>query len=156
MDAVSEQRLALVHPRLRDKVYAAMAAMAAKGTYFRVAQGLRTYAEQDALYAQGRSTPGHRVTNARGGYSNHNFGCAVDCFPFLTGASGEINFDANTQQFKAMVSSLKAQNLTWGGAWETIPDAPHFQLPDVPVTPTAADRAAFAKGGLAAVWVMYP
>ncbi|MGN7308723.1 M15 family metallopeptidase, partial [Bacillus subtilis] len=36
-----------------------------------ITQGLRTVAEQDALYAQGRSKPGKVVTNARGGYSYH-------------------------------------------------------------------------------------
>jgi peptidoglycan L-alanyl-D-glutamate endopeptidase CwlK len=36
--------------------------------------GNRTYAEQDALYAKGRTTTGPVVTNARAGYSNHNFG----------------------------------------------------------------------------------
>jgi hypothetical protein len=54
-----------------------------------------------------------------------------------------------------MVSALEAQDLTWGGSWKSIPDAPHFQLSNVPVTPTDADRAAFAAGGLAAVWAQY-
>ena len=154
-DAISNQRLALVHPLLREKVNAAAAQLAAEGTYFRVAQGLRTYAEQDALYAQGRTTPGHIVTNARGGHSNHNFGCAVDCYPFLSGSSGELNWNAETPQFQMMVSALKAQGLLWGGDWKAIVDPPHFQLMNFPVTPTDADRLAFAEGGLEAVWKMY-
>jgi len=44
----------------------------------KIISGLRTYAEQDALYAQGRAKTGPKVTNARGGYSNHNFGIAFD------------------------------------------------------------------------------
>lgn len=40
--------------------------------------GLRTYEEQNALYAQGRTAPGNKVTNAKGGFSNHNFGIAFD------------------------------------------------------------------------------
>jgi peptidoglycan LD-endopeptidase CwlK len=155
MDATSEQRLALVHPTLAAKVQAAFAALSAQGTYFCVAQGLRTYAEQDALYAQGRTTPGHIVTNARGGYSNHNFGCAVDCYPYLSGPGGAINWSANSPQFRAMVSALESQGLTWGGSWTSLPDAPHFQLENVPVTPTNADRQAFATGNLQAVWAMY-
>ena len=47
--------------------------------------GTRTYAEQDALYAQGRSKPGPIVTNVKGGYSNHNFGIAGD-FGVFAGA----------------------------------------------------------------------
>lgn len=51
-------------------------------------QGLRTVAEQNTLYAQGRTTAGPVVTYSRGLESLHNFGCAVDsCFvgadPFL-------------------------------------------------------------------------
>ena len=154
-DPVSEQRLALVHPDLARRVHAAMDALAPQGTFFRVAQGLRTYAEQDALYAQGRTMPGHVVTNAGGGWSNHNFGCAVDCFPFLSGRSGEINFDNHTKQFMAMVAALKAEGLVWGGDWHSLQDPPHFQLAQVPVTPTDGDRAVFARGGLKAVWAQY-
>jgi hypothetical protein len=42
-------------------------------------QGVRTFAEQDALYAQGRTRKGLRVTNAKGGQSYHNYGLAADC-----------------------------------------------------------------------------
>lgn len=40
--------------------------------------GLRTAAEQAALYAQGRTTPGAIVTNAPPGRSAHEHGLAVD------------------------------------------------------------------------------
>lgn len=56
----------------------------------------------------------------------------------------------------AMVAALVAQGLVWGGAWIHMPDAPHFQLANVPVTPTDADREAFARGGLPEVWRLYP
>lgn len=155
MEPISEQRLAQVSPKLAAKVRAASDVLSEAGTYFRVAQGLRTYAEQDALYAQGRTTPGHIVTNARGGYSNHNFGCAVDCYPFLQGSSGNINWNPKSPQFLAMVEALKEQGLVWGGDWHSLVDPPHFQLPDVPVTPTDTDRGAYAVGGIKAVWAMY-
>ncbi len=45
-------------------------------------QGVRTVDEQNGLYAKGRTTapigPEHIVTNAKGGYSAHNYGCATD------------------------------------------------------------------------------
>lgn len=40
--------------------------------------GMRTFAEQDALFAQGRTKPGGIVTQARGGESPHEYGCATD------------------------------------------------------------------------------
>ena len=40
---------------------------------------------QGALYAQGRSTPGPRVTNARPGESFHNYRIAFDFVPIVAG-----------------------------------------------------------------------
>lgn len=40
--------------------------------------GIRSLLSQDRLYAQGRTSPGGIVTNARGGESPHNYGCATD------------------------------------------------------------------------------
>lgn len=44
----------------------------------RITQGLRTFEEQNALYAQGRTKPGSKVTNAKAGQSFHNYGQAID------------------------------------------------------------------------------
>jgi peptidoglycan L-alanyl-D-glutamate endopeptidase CwlK len=156
MDAPSEEKLAQVHPVLATKVRAANDALiASTGNGLRVAQGLRTYAEQEALYEQGRSEPGSIVTNAPGGYSNHNFGMAVDCYPFTAGDAGALDWNGSDPEFLAMVAALKAQGLVWGGDWKSITDKPHFQLAGVPVSPTPADRKAFAAGGLSNVWEQY-
>src|ERR1019366_5531638 len=85
MDNASEERLQLVCPQLADKVRQMAENLANQNIDIRVTQGLRTYAEQDALYAQGRTTPGRIVTNAKGGYSYHCFGLAIDCAPSLNG-----------------------------------------------------------------------
>lgn len=49
-----------------------------QGLTARIISGTRTFDEQNKLYAQGRTSPGNVVTNARAGYSNHNFGIAWD------------------------------------------------------------------------------
>jgi peptidoglycan L-alanyl-D-glutamate endopeptidase CwlK len=155
-DPISEERLAGVNPALAWKVRAAAGILAAQGQYFRVACGFRSYADEDKLYLQGRfGNPGDVVTDARGGWSNHNFGCAVDCYPFLTGGDGPLNWAPKSAQFQRMVQALKAQGLAWGGDWQSLHDWPHFQLANVPVTPTRFDREAFASGGLDAVWKQY-
>lgn len=46
---------------------------------------LRSDAEQDALYAQGRTKPGKIITNARAGQSAHNYGLALDFVPMING-----------------------------------------------------------------------
>lgn len=87
--------------------------------------GLRSYAEQDALYAKGRSgIPGEKiVTNARGGYSNHNFGIAFDI-----GVFEGMKYLPESPKYKAAGAIGVGLGLDWGGNWKTIQDEPHFQL----------------------------
>ncbi len=40
--------------------------------------GVRSFKSQDMLYAQGRTSPGGIITNAKGGESPHNYGLACD------------------------------------------------------------------------------
>src|SRR5579872_98872 len=81
MDPISESRLEKVFPLLAAKVRQMADQLAREGIVLRVVQGLRTWAEQDSLYAQGRTAPGQKVTNCPGGRSYHNFGLAVDLVP---------------------------------------------------------------------------
>lgn len=145
LDKVSSDRLAKVHPELAKRVVAVIEALMNRGIEVRVVQGLRTYAEQDALYAQGRTKPGKRVTNARGGYSNHNFGLAVDLCPFK---DGEPQWDDDAA-FNAIGQEAKRQALEWGGDWTKLVDKPHIQLHGLTV---AQCRAAYGRGGLKEVW----
>jgi len=155
MDARSEAVLALLYPPFADKVRAAAQSLAAAGTYLLAVSGLRTADQQNALYAQGRTAPGHIVTNARAGYSMHNYGLAADIVPYLSGPSGALNWDANTPQFRAMVAALEAQSLVWGGDWTSIPDFDHFQMPGLPVTPNQAMRTDYGAGDQAALTLIW-
>lgn len=103
----------------------------------KVIQGTRSYAEQDALYAQGRTKKGSKVTNARGGYSLHNFGIAMDIGLF----KGSEYLGADTQ-YDALGKAVGAPELCeWGGTWK-FHDAPHYQLKRWGST-SAAIRAIF-------------
>ena len=95
----------------------------ASGNPIRITQGLRTYAEQDALYAQGRTTGGEIVTNARGGQSYHNFGLAIDVAPVQ---GGRVN--PNAYPSDRSVTIGKALGWEWGGGWRRFKDRPHFQM----------------------------
>lgn len=85
--------------------------------------GTRTWAEQDALFAQGRTAPGRIVTKARGGESNHNFGIAVDVGLFLP--DGRYLEDT---PFYRDIGKIVATfpTLEWGGNWKFV-DEPHIQ-----------------------------
>lgn len=111
-----------------DKVRYVIAEMHKQGVYVGVAQGYRSIAEQNTLYAQGRTAPGNVVTNARGGQSNHNYGVAVDFFLYdgdITKAKWVIDAD-----FRKVVTEMKKQGFDWGGDWTSFYDAPHFELYD--------------------------
>lgn len=111
-----------------DKVRYVIAEMHKQGIYVGVAQGYRSIAEQNALYAQGRTTPGAIVTRAQGGQSNHNFGVAVDFFLYdgdITKAKWIIDAD-----FCKVVVEMKKQGFDWGGDWTGFFDGPHFELYD--------------------------
>ena len=123
VDPRSEKNIATllpeVQPMARELVHKATAA----GITIRIISGLRSYAEQDALYAQGRTAPGNKVTNAKGGYSNHNFGIAFDIGVFEGGS-----YIGESPKYKAVGVIGMDLGLEWGGNWVTIVDQPHFQL----------------------------
>jgi peptidoglycan L-alanyl-D-glutamate endopeptidase CwlK len=155
MNARSEAALATVSPVLADKVRAAATILEAAGTHLLVVSGLRSAAQQDALFAQGRTAPGQVVTNAPAGHSMHNYGLAVDVVPYVSGDTGDLNWRSHTPQFTAMVTALKAQGLAWGGDWIHFKDEDHFQLSDIPANPSAAmisDYGAGDETALQAIW----
>lgn len=96
---------------------------AANGIKIKIISGLRTYEEQDKLYAQGRTAPGNIVTKAKGGYSNHNFGIAFDA-----GVFEGARYLPESPKYKAVGVLGMELGLEWGGNWKTLVDQPHFQL----------------------------
>jgi len=98
-------------------------AVAAKGAEARIISGTRTYAEQDALFAKGRSIKGPRVTNARAGYSDHNFGVAWDIGIFVGGKYLE-----ESPLYDLAGAIGRTLGLEWGGDWKSFRDKPHFGL----------------------------
>jgi peptidoglycan LD-endopeptidase CwlK len=123
VDDRSERVIATLLPEVQPYARALVAKTAANGITIKVISGLRTYDEQNDLYAQGRTKSGEIVTNARGGYSNHNFGIAFDIGVF----EGSKYLD-ESPKYKAAGALGTDLGLEWGGNWKTIQDEPHFQL----------------------------
>src|ERR1700704_435919 len=78
VDERSEKNIRTLRPEVQPLARKLIETAVEQGINAKVISGLRTYAEQDALYAQGRTQSGPKVTKARGGYSWHNFGMAFD------------------------------------------------------------------------------
>jgi peptidoglycan L-alanyl-D-glutamate endopeptidase CwlK len=123
VDARSESNIVTLRPQVQGLARALVQKAAANGIVIKVLCGTRSYAEQDALYAKGRTAPGPRVTNARSGYSNHNFGIAFDIGVFSGG-----KFLSDSPKYKAVGVLGMELGLEWGGNWTSIVDQPHFQL----------------------------
>ena len=135
MDAISAQRIALLHPKVRKEVEEIIKEIDKALTgraKIRISQGLRTFAEQDALYAQGRTDKkGPIVTNAKGGQSIHNYGLAVDFVLIIdnTDASWAMNKDWDDDKINdwtEVVNIFKKYGWAWGGNWNNTKDYPHF------------------------------
>jgi len=135
MDKISHDRLMLLHPKLRDEallIFAACEATLTGRATIRITQSLRTVAEQNELYAQGRTKPGPIVTNARGLYSNHNFGCALDFTLIIDNkiVSWDIARDWDNDRkadWMEVVAIFQKHGWSWGGSWSTFKDYPHFE-----------------------------
>lgn len=91
-----------------------------------VTQGLRTFDEQNKLFAQ---RP--KVTNAKGGQSIHNYGLAFD---FCLADGGRTIWDTvkdfdndKVADWMEVVKVFKAAGYVWGGDFRSIVDKPHFE-----------------------------
>jgi len=135
MDTPTKQRIAKLHPTVREEVTQIIAqcdkALTGKAK-IRITQGLRTNVEQDIMYAQGRTTPGKKITNAKGGQSIHNYGFAVDICLIIEGktASWDTKKDWDNDKIADWYECVKIFALhgwEWGGNWKTFKDMPHFE-----------------------------
>lgn len=140
-DNITLQRIDRLHPLLREEAHAIFREIneALKGRAIcRFSYTLRTFAEQDALYAKGRTANGRVVTNAKGGHSYHNYGCAIDIVLLkdtdgngtYETASWETNVDFDgdgTADWMEVVAIFEAHGWEWGGRWTRFKDRPHFQ-----------------------------
>lgn len=127
MDKVTIDRIDLLHPRIRGLVEQTLTKLKVSlpgGVDVRITQGLRTFSEQDNLFKKGRSAPGPKVTNAKGGESIHNYGLAFD---FVLMIDGKVSWEVD-QNWKKVAQAFKDQGFTWGGEWKSIKDYPHLEI----------------------------
>ena len=124
VDDRSETAIAALQPQVRPYARALVQGAAAAGIHIKVISGFRSYAEQDKLFAQGRTTAGRRVTNCKGGESNHNFGIAFDIGVF----DDDNHYLPESSSYDAVGVMGKQLGLEWGGDWVSLVDKPHFEL----------------------------
>lgn len=135
MDKVTQERIEKLHPSVRAEVTKIINECNNNLTgraQVRISQGLRTFEEQNELYAQGRTKGGKKVTNAKGGQSIHNYGLAVDIVLIIDGktASWDTVKDWDNDKVADWYECVKIfakYGWDWGGNWKTFKDLPHFE-----------------------------
>lgn len=140
-DKISEDRVLKLHPRIRTEVKELIEKAETQfppKIAIRIVQGYRTIQEQNDLYAIGRTKPGKKVTNAKGGSSFHNYGLAID-FALMYDKDGNGTWETLSWDTRAdfdndksidwleVVKIFEAAGYQWGGKFSTITDMPHLQ-----------------------------
>ena len=120
-----------LHPDLQPLAKKFEAECAKEGVTALIYMTYRPDKEQDELYALGRTKPGKKVTNAKGGKSDHNFTIngkpaskAFDAVPLIHGKAVW-----NDATLWAKMGKVAARvGLQWGGNWKGFVDKPHFYI----------------------------
>lgn len=133
-DKVTLERIELLDPRIREEakqIYAEICERLKGRAMVRFTRTFTTNADQEKLYAIGRTIKGAIVTNARGGDSYHNYRLAIDVCLILDGK--EASWDTKTDfdkdgisDWAEIVAIFKRYGWEWGGDWH-FKDMPHFQ-----------------------------
>lgn len=83
----------------------------------------RDFESQNALYAQGRTKPGAKVTNAKAGESFHNFRVAFDFCPVVGGKA----MWSDIKTFTKCGEIGESIGLAWAGRWSSFKEYAHLQ-----------------------------
>lgn len=121
-DKYTNSRINKLHPKIRDDFRAAINECEKQGMKVRLASGYRTFEEQKAIYAKGRTTKGKIVSKAKPGQSYHNYALAGDVVEIKFGKALWKN-----PKWELIGSIFEKYGFTWGGRWKKFLDRPHMQ-----------------------------
>lgn len=116
-----------LHPAVRRRYDKHMALLKAESIDVITTSTYRDNESQNALYAQGRTKPGKKVTNARGGQSWHNWRCAYDLVPLRNGKPVWGTSGEDGKLWQRIGELGEKAGLEWAGRWKTFKEFPHFQ-----------------------------
>jgi len=123
---INSRLLSDLDPEAEAVAEAHISACLEEGIELLITSTYRDYESQDALYAIGRNgDPRKVVTNAPAGHSWHNFKCAWDVVPIV---SGKPVWDATDPMWKKVIDAGKSVGAEAGADWKSFPDLPHFQV----------------------------
>lgn len=124
---INSRSLDDLNPIVKPKVEAFLLACAKVDIDLLVTSTYRDAESQTALYAQGRTTPGKVVTNAKAGSSWHNWHCAVDVVPLRNGKPVWGTSGEDGVLWKKIGAIGVDCGLEWAGNWKSFKELAHFQ-----------------------------
>jgi peptidoglycan L-alanyl-D-glutamate endopeptidase CwlK len=120
---INSRKIDDLHPHVAALCRRFIENCAAAGINVIITSTYRDFESQDALYAQGRTKAGPRVTNAKAGQSFHNFRVAFDFVPIV---NGKADWN-NTMTFHKCGQIAEALGLEWAGRWRSFKELAHCQ-----------------------------
>lgn len=136
---INSRRLEDLHPHVSAMAFTFLGKCKEAGIDILITSTYRDHESQAALYAQGRSTPGRKVTNAPPGRSWHNWRLAFDVVPLRNGkpvwgtAGNGIDNDPadddrdDLELWQRVGAIGESCGLEWAGRWKTMKEMAHFQ-----------------------------
>jgi peptidoglycan L-alanyl-D-glutamate endopeptidase CwlK len=122
-DDRSERNLKTLQPHVEELARRWLTSVRDSGINMVVICGIRTFEEQDRLYAQGRTLSGKIVTSVRAGGSMHNYGLAWDAVLIKDGVA-----IWEGPHLQTCARYARALEIEWGGDWKKFYDSPHYQV----------------------------
>ena len=124
-DKHTNKRIDTLHPLVRGMFLRLIMRVDAElGIKLRLTDYLRTWKQQDDLYALGRTKHGKIVTWVKGGGSAHNYGLAGDVCQIK---NGKAIWNMRLETWRKIAIIANEEGLDWGyDLWKK--DKPHFQV----------------------------
>lgn len=132
--------LSALEPSTREMVEKGLEEIKAQGLDVLIICTYRSWDEQAAEYAKGRTAPGPIVTNAKPGQSWHQWGRAIDFVPRRNGKTLVWGIRGNgldqdpsddatddLELWQRCAACYKMAGLEWAGDWTQFREFPHVQ-----------------------------
>ena len=120
---INSRSLDDLHPKVKPLCVAFIEKCKALGIDVLITSTYRDAESQNALYAQGRTLPGKKVTNASAGKSYHNYKVAFDFAPIV---NGKVMWD-DAALFTRCGEIAESVGLEWAGRWIKFKELAHCQ-----------------------------
>lgn len=121
----------------QERVYRLIQLAEAEGIGIKPISTKRSCAEQNSIYAQGRTAPGTIISHAAGCKSWHVWGRAID---LLAVVNGKVVNNGNDPVYDRLGEMAESIGMVWGGKFGWGRDAPHFEYhPGVKISEVCPD-----------------